>query len=771
MESTRAMRTTFLVLLASLLAVGAAGLPAQTVTTTTTTTVSTNLVVPQWHRVLPPVPPHPWPHPRPRPLPPPALPGVELAAIDTEVAIADRQATTTMVFTMRNPGPRPQEAEVLAPVPAGASLRSFSIEGAEGKFSATLMRRDEARRIYDEIVRRLIDPGLLEFAGTGLVKSSVFPVPPNGTTRARLVYEEFLPEDAGRIDYALPRTEGSTTNIPWSVSLVWKVEGGAASLYCPSHPADIHHTPDGTATLALKGLLQAGALRVSAVRAAADRPALSLAAYPPDEGEDGYFVLLVAPPAGHGAPALKREVTLVFDRSGSMAGGKLDQVRAAALQIVEGLDQGESFNVISYNENVKPLFEAPRRNDPATTATAREFLAATRPSGGTNLHGALAAALARPPTEGLLPVVIFLTDGLPTVGETLEKRIRDDVAAANAARRRIFGFGVGVDVNTPLLARLADDSRATATFVLPGEDVEMKVLSVFRRLSGPVVADPVLGVRRADGSEAPGRIDDVLPALMPDLFAGDSRVVVGRYRGDDKLTFTVRGRGAAGEVAATLEFDPKSASRSQAHVPRLWATRRIAALTDALRDLGSEGNTATLPAPDDPKARELVEEIVRLSLKHGVLSEYTAFLARDGQSFDPRPQATVDATWHNYRQRALPMRSGAGAFNQDFNNARAKEAAFVDRANHYLDANLQPAQAGGVQQMADRTFFQNGAEWTDSRLAGRALPEAVEIRVGTPEFDHLVDRLVANHRQALLALPGDIVVLDDGKAYRIRRGS
>ena len=747
-----------------------AWLPAQTVTTTTTTvTTTSNLVVPQWHRVLPPMPPGP-PHPLPRPLPPMPMPGVELTSIEAEIAIADRHATTTLVFTLRNPGGRGQEAEVLAPVPAEATLRSFAIEGQEGKFSATLMRRDEARRIYDEIVRRMIDPGLLEFAGTGLVKSSVFPVPPNGTTRARLVYEELLPEDAGRIDYSLPRTEGGTSTVPWSVHLTWKVEGGAASLYCPSHPADIGRGPDGAATLNLKGALQPGSLRVSALRAPGDRPALTIAAYPPEDGEDGYFLMLVAPPAGQNAPSLKREVTLVFDRSGSMAGGKIDQVRSAALQIIEGLDDGEPFNIISYNESVKPLFEAPRVKDAASIRTAREFIAATRPSGGTNIHGALKEALARPPAAGLLPVTIFLTDGLPTVGETFEKRIRDDVAAANTARRRIFTFGVGVDVNTPLLARLADDSRATSAFVLPGEDVEMKVLSVFRRLAGPVVADTALTVRRADGSEAPGRIDEVLPAALPDLFAGDSRVIVGRYRGEEKLVFTVRGRGANGEVKASLEFDPKSASQAQAHVPRLWATRRIAALTDALRDLGSEGGPgSSLPSPTDPKAKELVEEIVRLSLKHGVLSEYTAFLARDGQSFDPRPQAAVETTWRNYQGRALSNRSGAGAVNQEFNTTRAKAAEYVDKSNGYLDAELKPAQAANVQQMADRTFFQNGREWTDSRLAGKEIPNAQEVQVGTPEFDRLVDRLVATNRQSVLALPGDIVFLDQGQAYRIRK--
>ena len=735
---------------------------AQSTVTTTTTTVTstTNLVVPQWHRVImPPI------HPQPRPMPMP-MPGVALEKVDAKVMVKDRAAVTTLTFTLRNPGARPQESVVLAPVPSAAVFRSFSLEGpGGGEMKAELLPRDEARRIYDDIVRRMIDPGLLEFAGTGLVRSSVFPVPPGGTSRARLVYEEILPEDSGRIDYRLPRTEGPGQSVPWSVQIDWSMPGGAVALHCPSHPAVIRTAGEST-TLTLDGAMQPGSLCVTAVRASKDAPSLALTCYPPEGGEDGYFLMLLAPPAGANPPALKRELTLVLDRSGSMAGEKLDQAKAAALQIAEGMEDGEGFNIITYNEAVHPLFPAPRGKDAESTAVVREFIRGIKPSGGTNIHDSLIEALRAPATPGKLPVILFLTDGLPTVGETLEKRIRENVRAVNTGNRRIFSFGVGVDVNTPLLSRLADDSRAATAFALPGEDVEMKVLAVFKRLTGPVVASPLLVATTPDGKDLAvnNNLPDVLPNVLPDLFAGDNRVITGRWRSAGPMVVSVRGQGANGMVEAKATLDPASASTANAHVPRLWATRRIAALTDALRDLGADGK---LPGANDPKAKELVEEIVKLSLRHGVLSEYTAFLARDGQSFDPRPQAAFGQAMDNVQKRALApsSRSGMGSMNQEANVAKAKSSASVDKANSYLDAGMKETKAGEVQQLADRTFFKNNGRWTDSRVKGDASTTRVEI--GSPEFDKLVDRLVATNRQAMLSLPGDIILEDEGKIWLI----
>ena len=214
-------------------------------------------------------------------------------------------------------------------------------------------------------------------------------------------------------------------------------------------------------------------------------------ASPNSKSNGGHFLLLAGLPENPELEkqALKREVTLVLDRSGIMRGEKLDQVREAALQIIAGLGEGEAFNIITYNDSVNQFAPAPVHKSKQTEKQAAEYLKGITAQSGTNIHDALLTALRQEPVPKMLPIVLFLTDGLPTVGQTSEVAIRDVATKANKHQRRIFTFGVGVDVNTPLLDKIATETRAKSTYVLPKEDVEMKVGQVFKRLEGPILAD------------------------------------------------------------------------------------------------------------------------------------------------------------------------------------------------------------------------------------------------------------------------------------------
>lgn len=710
----------------------------------------------------PPHPPHP-PHPPiipPRPLPPRSPVVVE--RVDATVSIERQVATTTLAITLRNPEHVPQEGSVILPVPHGAILKQFAMDGAGREITAELLPRDEARRIYDSIVNQLRDPALLEFAGLGAVRSSVFPVPPNQIVRLRMTCEELLETADSRIDYMLPRSESLDARVPWTIRVRWAARDGLAGVYSPSHEIEKRKLSDGTLEVTARDGSKPGPFRLTATLRGNQDVGASLLAHPDDKGPGGWFLLLVTPPERRPSAPLKREVTLVLDRSGSMAGEKLDQARAAALQVVEGLADGEWFNLVVYNEAVERFADAPVAVTRDSVRQAREWINALRVSGGTNIHGALEAAIQQPATAGALPIVLFLTDGLPTIGETSEKRIRESIARANKHSRRIFTFGVGVDVNTPLLSRLADDSRATASFVLPGQDVELEVARVFRRLAGPTLAEPVLTALGRDDQPAPGRITDVIPARLPDFYEDDQVVVAGRWTGKGRLRFRLDGRD--GTEPRRFSFDFKPGTNRHPFVPRLWATRKIAVLTEALRDLGADG---ARPDPNDPRVRELVGEIVRLSTEHGVMSEYTAFLARDGVAFDtaPRREAAAGAALYD---RALTARSGAGAVNQEANLWHQKAADVANPSNTFLNAQLEQEDVAGVQQLADKAFYRRNNEWVDAGLLDRAAEPAEEVAIGSPAFRELVDRLVAAGRQSCLALGPDARIEVGGRAFHIR---
>ena len=693
---------------------------------------------------------------------------VTITEVTVAVEILEQVATTTLDISLTNDTSARLEAQMVVPVPEKAALRGFNFQGAASEPTAQLLASEEARKLYDEIVAKTRDPALLEFIGHSLIRSSVFPVEPGAAQKVRIVYEHLLPADGDRIDYALPRTESIDYHVPWNVSVRIKSRTSISTVYSPSHKLETTRVSATqiAARIAADATTEPGAFRLSYLLEREGITA-SLLAYPDPKIGGGYFLLLAGAPLK--APAtstLKREVILVLDRSGSMAGEKLEQARAAALQVLEGLEDGEAFNIIVYHEAVELFAPEPVIKNAETMRAARAYIKGIRVRGGTNIHDALVEALRLKPTRGCIPIVLFLTDGLPTVGETSEKAIREVASKANPHERRIFTVGVGVDVNTPLLDKIALETRATASFVLPKEDVEVKVGQVFKRLVGPVLAAPKLRFLDTKGLAAFGRVRDVTPARLPDLFEGDQLVLLGQYTGDDPLTFVLDGNFFGQERSFQFNFSFEKATTKNAFVPRLWASRQIATLTDAIRDLGADGAATTAAA--NPKVKELVDEIIRRSKEFGILTEYTAFFAREGTDLT-QPVGVAMETFTNFQTRAMAVRSGYGSVNQSFNNGAQLAQTCVNSRNGYWDANMKRVSISTVQQVNDRAFYKRGRRWVDSSLVDKAeaAPKRI-VEIGSEEFRRLAERLAAQSRQGCVALNGEILLNVDGETILVR---
>jgi Ca-activated chloride channel homolog len=691
-----------------------------------------------------------------------------ITEVNVSVDIVEQVATTTMDISLTNATGRLLEAQMVVPVPDKAALRGFTFQGAASEPTAQLLPKEEARKLYDAIVAKTRDPALLEFIGHSVVRSSVFPVEPRGVQKVRITYEHLLTADGARIDYALPRTESIDYHVPWKVTTRIKSKSPISTVYSPSHKLDTTRVSDNdiSARIAADATTEPGAFRLSYLLER-DGITASLLAFPDPKIGGGYFLLLAgAPVKAPTTSTLKREVILVLDRSGSMAGEKLEQVRAAALQVIEGLEDGEAFNILVYHEAVESFALEPVIKNAETMRAARAYIKGLRVRGGTNIHDALVEALRQRPTKGCIPIVLFLTDGLPTVGQTSEKAIREVASKANPHERRIFTFGVGVDVNTPLLDKIALETRATASFVLPKEDVEVKVGQVFKRLVGPVLAGPKLQALDGRGRPALGRVRDITPARLPDLFEGDQLVLLGQYTGDDPLSFVLDGNFFGKQRSFNFKFTLDKATTKNAFVPRLWASRQIATLTDAIRELGADGASTTAAA--NPKVKELVEEIVRLSKEFGILTEYTAFFAREGTDLTQPVNVAMEA-FTNFQMRAMATRSGYGSVNQSFNNNAQISQTCVNPGNGYWDANMNRVSISTVQQVNDRAFFKRGNRWVDSSLVDKAdvAPKRI-VEVGSEEFRLLAHRLAAQSRQGCVALNGEILLNVDGETVLIR---
>ncbi|MGH9260245.1 MAG: VWA domain-containing protein, partial [Acidimicrobiales bacterium] len=440
----------------------------------------------------------------------------------------------------RNDGAGLGEAHYLYPLPGEASFSDFSLWQGDTELRGEMMDATQARTIYENIVRQKRDPALIELAGQGLLRARVFPINPGDTRKITLRYTQILDRvgDAWRFRYPAdrPAAGGGTSR---SFRLEVDSAGRFGDPYSPTHQVTSRRDGDRL-EIGLPDASGRGDLELF-LPLARGLVGMSLLTHRP-VGDDGFFMLLMAPGAAARTEALRRDVVAVLDVSGSMSGEKLDQAKSALVQLLGGLRGEDRFRVIAFSSGVRRFAHGWTSASADQRQRAAEWVRSLGAEGGTNIAGALQEALVAPPADGALGVVIFLTDGLPTVGEQNPEHIAER-AEQGRGRFRVFSFGIGYDVNTYLLDRLTERARGTTEYIRPGADIEQAVGALATRIATPVLTD--LALHAGNGLE----VYDVQPGSLPDLFAGDELVVFGRYRGEGRgersLTVTGQRNGRA----------------------------------------------------------------------------------------------------------------------------------------------------------------------------------------------------------------------------------
>ncbi len=655
------------------------------------------------------------------------------------------------------------EGDYLYPIPAEAVFTNFSLFMGEQELKGEVLPADQARQIYEEIVRRKKDPALIELVGHGVLRARVFPIDPGDQRRIVLRYTQVLGKDGDLLRLRYPRIIGITpgterrevsmtdprtqARLPFTLRI--NVTGAAqfATPYSPTHTIEVRergrdeleivHRGDGSA----RDFELFLPLRESLVGA-------SLLAHSPG-GEAGYFMLLISPPAAGDAVEIARDVTLVLDISGSMSGDKIDQARAALDQILAGLRPQDRFRLITFNAVVRSFQSDFAPADRRTLREARDYLAGVRAEGSTNVMDALREALAPQAERGRLSLIVFLSDGKPTVGETSPEAIAEAVEQLRDGER-VFAFGVGYDVNTYLLDRMAEGGRGTVSYVRPGEDVEEAVSSLTRKIGHPALSD--LSIVRA-----PARLEDFYPNPLPDLFYGEELVLFGRYRGDGSGELVLEGSRAGQRQRFTYRVELPRREPDNQFIPRLWAARKAGALTARVRLHGAEP--------------EVIEEIRQLGLRYGIITEYTSYLVEEPQLAMMRPEAAMD------QARALAAapaeQSGAVAFQRADASSRLRKADKLEEAD-LLVAGAMASKAGRgyadderassiVRNVGRRLFVLRDGTWTDLRF--EASLQIVEVAPFSDAYFDLVERLPA--LKPYLALGDQVVVAGDGVALKV----
>lgn len=667
--------------------------------------------------------------------------GLEIPYQRVDVTIEDQVATTHIEQVFRNPNDWILEGTYFFPLPPGAAVSQLTMWVDGQPIEAKILAKDEARAIYDAIVRQLRDPALLEYVGTDAIQANVFPIPPGDERKIEIEYSYLLTAENGAFRYVYPQSAGLYTQTPideQSIRVALTSDEAIRTVYSPSHPVAITRPSDFSAVVGYEetNVVPTDDFELYYTVSPEDI-GLTLLSYK-EAGEDGFFLLLVAPGIEPGEVVAK-DVILVLDTSGSMEGEKMAQAQEAAAYVIEHLNPEDRFALVSFSTGVS-LYE-PELLPANQPGDFRQYIDRLEAVGGTNISGALLEAAnfvgERPTT------VIFLTDGLATEGITDTSLLLESVAAAMPDHARVFAFGVGDDVDTTLLDTLAADQRGATTYVRPGQSVDEAVSAFYAKVGSPVLTDIMLDTGGI-------RTDQVYPGDLPDLFAGTQLVVSGRYRDGGPVTLTLTGNANGRSQTFTYADQQFRAEGGEAFIPRLWATRAIGHLMQQIRLNG-----------EDP---ELVQSIVNLSTRYGIITPYTSFLIEEDDIFAQTGGAPV---MEEAAEALAAPREASGAEAVDRaaveGEMAAAEAPAPMATMASMDAGSGVVAQAPVRTAASRTFFLRSGVWVDSAYDGRAEPHAIPF-ASDAYFDLLSARPELGEA---LALGEEIIIVVDGDTYRI----
>lgn len=693
---------------------------------------------------------------------PTALP-VKSIRLDTK--IRGQVAITHVEQIFRNDTPYTLEGTYFFPIPENASIVEFAIWENGKKLVGEVRSREEARRIYDEIVRRQRDPGLLEYAGKDLFQASIFPIPPNSDKKLELRYTQALKGESGTVEYRYPL--GTGRNI-WnreqahadltmspagqkfgSVSGKIEIVGDRdiRNVYSPTHVIETVRR-GGSTTVTFESSGSGSDLQL--FYGVSDKDfGLSLITYR-EPGKDGYFMLTLSPRDETSERELvNKDIVFVLDTSGSMAEeGKMEKARAALLFGVRTLRDGDRFNVISFAGEERLMESGLIDADAAGRKRAEEFIQKLTPSGGTNINDALVRSIKQFENGSQPRMLVFMTDGLPTVGERDAAKIIENARSARSVEVRIFPFGFGYDVNTALLDRLGSENAGVSDYVQPQEDIEVKVSNFFARVSSPVLSDIDIDLGKL-------QTDTVYPRKAIDLFRGMQTVLIGRYKNDSDLrdvTVTLKGRTGKEEknfAFRGLNFPVRAEDND--FLPRLWASRRVGWLIEQIRLNG--------------EAKELRDEVIDLGLRYGLVTPYTSYLATDGSVAN-----AADSTRRAGIAMAAPAkmaeRSGAGAVRMSVQqNALQTNTMIVENEKKEARDRILVDNTANYQFFAGKNFVKQNDVWVDSDAKPGRNSNEVVLRFGSEEYLQLA---AADARLArYFSLGEQVIVVWKGAVYKI----
>lgn len=709
------------------------------------------------------------------PIPPP-MPVVDPVRIEqqqVDVTVDGPVAQVHLTQRLRNHSAQTVEGSYLFPLPADAAISDFQMTVDGQVLEGKVLTKDDARHAYEEIVRRQRDPALLEYIGDNLFQVSLFPIPAGETRTIELTYVQILSQRDGLYHFRYPLRLQQYRAEPikeLAINITLQNQAGLRTIYSPNQDIMVERTSDESGQVTYRATDVRPEKDFSLYFGANQSPVgVNILSYKP-AGEDGYFVLLAAPSVEVDADAVvARDIVMVVDISGSMQGEKFEQAKAAAHYVVDHLNADDRFNLIAFSTGVRLWQTALQPVQQELLQDAHDWIDKLNASGSTDINRALLEALAQ--FAGDQPArpayLLFLTDGLPTQGETKIDKILTNVYdnRLSAVQLRLFPFGVGYDVNTDLLDTLSRELGGRSTYVQPEERIDEEVSHFYAGISTPVLSEVTLDFGNSTV------VDDLYPYPLPDLFAGEQLVVAGRYREGKTVDVTLRGKINGDRIIYRYPAQHFVEAGGEPAVARLWAARKISALLAEVRAKGP--------------AQELIDAIIELSLQYGIVTPYTSAFVPEPNLALPGPieeELTGGDNGENLAPPAAISRESMAAKMADEmqNNSYEAVGQSAVAASEQLDqlANADVVESTQTMRFINgRTFVERPIEQTGGEgVAKRGLTLWVDtlynttMQLETITFGSDCYFALAQDPQVAewLALSSDLIIVRDAQtALRI----
>lgn len=713
------------------------------------------------------------------------LQNIDVVKHNVEVNIKDGVSETTLETVFYNPNHQQLEGTYLFPLPTNASVSKFSmwIDGKE--MQAELLDATKARDLYISIVQRMIDPGLLEFVGRETFSLRIFPIPARGEKKIKLSYQEILPVNDNLMTYTYPLTTVGNGRQDTLGEFTMKVNISSQislkSVFSPSHNIKVQKE-DNKATVSYEATrIQPDKDFTLYISRSEQNIDISMIAYRKDSN-DGYFLMMIAPKVGQDVTdQYSKDVVFVFDTSGSMiTKNKIGQAKDALKYCLNNLKTGDRFNIITFATRVKKynnqqnLIDVTKQSIQDAMTFVDEKIYA---SGGTNIDDALNQALKLAPKDTKRPFMIFfLTDGEPTIGVTDPTEIIANIKKENIGNLRLFSFGVGAQLNTKLLDKLSEQYRGDREYVAPDENIEIKVSSLFDKVSSPVLCDIQIDWPKTDKIKA----TEIYPKNIPDLFKGAQITLVGRYSGKGDQAIKVTGLVGERQQEFVYEITFPETDTNNNQIPRLWAVRKVGFLLEQIRLEGEQSG--------------LKSEVVKLAEEFGIVTPYTSYLVVEDDiritrptSGVPRPmiQEREESAFQSNARRSFAPPAPAGApmpeeARRKFDATKSAMSESVGERSVQASQDLKAlSQAQTVddqdegkgqdnkswmRKIDEKTFYLKNNVWQDSAYQAKTMTP-IRIKYMSKEYFDLIQKKPGIGK--FLALGKAVIIVFEGKAYEI----